>query len=368
MLFPDPSLISSSSSSSSGNGKPNDNHNYHLSTSTVIPPPRFVDLSPFDTKEAEEAVGASIGAPSSATSGQEGGMSFPEGPIVVRPPHPSDYSPETMKSMENVDFVVEDSSSSGNDDDDNNEGRTKPNAGEQRPAGGSYPLLQPVQSPKMHNPSQVPTARPPKPHPFDMEMPMSNEDGRVSLPSTINQHQPQHGHQPTLNGNDLVIDEEEEVEVHPAEPSPELTYDHCHPMYAKRLNWNWTAAGRVANQSCPDGAIGIARWSCNMDNGVPTWNPPLPDMSNCSSPWVVHLLSRIHSHRDSVLSLAEELAKGAKGKIPFSGDLIRAADIIKQLVIRLETLLEETKDDDQQERRAHLIKELLNVSFFSLIN
>ncbi|KPM10509.1 Galactose binding lectin domain containing protein 2, partial [Sarcoptes scabiei] len=140
-------------------------------------------------------------------------------------------------------------------------------------------------------------------------------------------------------------------------PSIDLVYDYCRPMYAKNLNWNWTMAGSVLRQACPAGAKGVARWSCIIENGEPTWTPVLPDMSNCSSLWITHLLERLSS-QESIFSLAEELAKGAKGKILYSGDLISAADIIKQLVIRLETKLEESKDD--QDRRAHLIKELLN--------
>lgn len=147
-------------------------------------------------------------------------------------------------------------------------------------------------------------------------------------------------------------------------PPLDLLYDHCHPMYAKGLNWNWTAAGHVSMQPCPDGAEGMSRWACTTDvGGVPTWTPSFPDMSNCSSLWVTHLVGRIRSHKESMFTMAEELAKGAKGKKLYSGDLIRAADIVKQLVSRLETYLEESKEEDQ-ERRANVIKELLNVSFF----
>ncbi len=63
-----------------------------------------------------------------------------------------------------------------------------------------------------------------------------------------------------------------------------------------------------------------------------------------------------------MFTMAEELAKGAKGKKMYSGDLIRAADIVKQLVSRLETYLEESLKEEDQERRANVIKELLNVS------
>lgn len=337
-----------------------------MSTSTPIPPPRFVDLTPFDTKEAEEAVGAGAVSPMSAH--------FPDGPIVVRPPHPNDFVTSDDEE-ENVDS-----------DDDNEDSDDGAGSEDMRPVNHFFHITSTVPShelPKQqhtnmhphqhqHEPTlqqrphhsfqhpSEPTAKPPKPHQFESELP-SAEDGRMSFTSSsVNHHQHHSTNADTNNNNEMVIEEEEEVVVQPVMPSLDLVYDHCHPMYAKGLNWNWTTAGGVSRQSCPAGAKGTARWSCIMEGGVPTWTPHLPDMSNCSSLWVAHLLERIRSHHDSVFSLAEELAKGAKGKILYSGDLISAADIIKQLVTRLESKLEESKDD--QERRAYLIKELLNVS------
>lgn len=341
-------------------------HNHHAHQASSIPPPRFVDLTPFDTKEAEEAAGAGLMLPPTSVGGSPQ-MTFPDGPIVVRPPHPNDFASIGSKGSS-----VEDVDDNTNFDEHNHSGESDYH---HRPIEPTPPS--PSRHPLTHRPITIdpngvaPTARPPKPHNWSPEQPAS-EDSRFSVTSSNNNGQQQQ-QQPNGNNNkedDMIIDEEEDVVVvQPPMPSFELVYDHCHPMYAKGLNWNWTAAGQVAMQPCPAGTEGLARWSCTMDgvgarNGhqaSPTWTPHLPDMSNCSSLWVTHLLARIHSHRDSVLTLAEELAKNAKGKILYSGDLIRTADIIRQLVVRLESLLEETKDDGQ-DRRAHVIKELLNVS------
>lgn len=337
-----------------------------------------MDLTPFDTKEAEEAVGAGAVSPLS--------VHFPDGSgIVVRPPHPNDFVTNNSDEENNdEDEDGDDLASGGENSRPSNEPQhhlpvftsTVPsllNAHEMNVPSHNQHHHHHI-DPSMHRPQHSfqspsggePTAKPPKPHQFESELP-SAEDGRMSFTSSsVIHHQPVHhpsgaeGNVGGGGGSDMVIEEEEEVVVQPPMPSIDLVYDHCHPMYAKGLNWNWTMAGGVARLSCPAGAKGTARWSCIMQNGVPSWTPHLPDMSNCSSLWISHLLERIRSHHDSVFSLAEELAKGAKGKILYSGDLISAADIIKQLVTRLENKLEEIKDD--QERRAYLIKELLNVS------
>lgn len=103
--------------------------------------------------------------------------------------------------------------------------------------------------------------------------------------------------------------------------------------------------------------------ACTTDAGnVPTWTPFQLDMFNCSSLCVTHLAGRLCSHKDSVFTMAEELAKGAKRKKMYSGDLIRSTDIAKQLVSRLKTYLEESLKEKDQEQRANVIKKLLNVS------
>ena len=141
----------------------------------------------------------------------------------------------------------------------------------------------------------------------------------------------------------------------------DLSIDHCIPNLSRGLYWNWTLAGHVANQSCPGGAKGVARWACIYYNGSPHWSPVMPDMSDCSSLWITHLETRINSGAESVVSLADELAKSCKEKILFGGDLFRATDIINQLVSRMEGALYDSHDD--QQRRSHVVKELLTVCF-----
>ena len=369
IIFPEPeSSISSDRSTSSLASS-------SFSSSTIVPPPHL-DLSIHDTKEKEE-----IPPINSATTSHQLHQHH------LRPPL---FDNNNDNNEDNDDDNNDDNNDDGNNDDNNNEDGSDDDGdhGSQQQysfqSSTNAPLLNlpPLSS---HYPSfpgtgplQEPTARPPKPDFSNSDLSNSDTDsGSFSISHSPTPHH--HHHQPNRlmpdgqginshstnnNNNDLGDNDVEEVTVVVMPPPMGMLYDgHCHPMYAKGLNWNYTLAGKVASQPCPDGAEGIARWSCNNVDGSnrPSWYPHLPDMSNCSSLWVTHLVARIHSYRESVISLAEELAKGARVKKMYSGDLIRAADIVKQLVIRLESVLEEIKDDDQ-ERRAHLIKELLNVS------
>ena len=145
----------------------------------------------------------------------------------------------------------------------------------------------------------------------------------------------------------------------------DLTVDHCPHNFSRGLYWNWTLAGHVAILPCPGGAKGFAKWSCAYYEGIPMWTPLSPDMSECSSLWINHIENRIKSG-ESVVSLAEELAKNCKERILFGSDLFRVTDIVNELVERMEGALIESGDD--QERRQHVVKELLMVRIFGFLN
>jgi len=83
-------------------------------------------------------------------------------------------------------------------------------------------------------------------------------------------------------------------------------------------------------------------------------------MSDCSSLWISHLESQLNSNSQSMVSLADELSKKSSEKIMFGGDLYRASDMINHMVVRMEQAIYESRDDDQQ-RRSHVVKELLTV-------
>ncbi|CAG2159344.1 unnamed protein product [Oppiella nova] len=157
------------------------------------------------------------------------------------------------------------------------------------------------------------------------------------------------------NNDNIIMHENNERAV-------DLTLDHCQPSFSRGLSWNWTLVGHTANQSCPGGAKGLVRWSCVYSNGKPHWTPLMADMSDCSSLWISHLETRVNSNAESVVSLADELAKSCKEKTLFSGDLFRATDIINQLVMRTEAAIYETYDENQ---RHHVVREMLN-SFVEL--
>lgn len=150
--------------------------------------------------------------------------------------------------------------------------------------------------------------------------------------------------------------------------SMSLLHDHCPPTYSGGMSWNWTRAGVMAFLPCPAGAKGAVRWFCAQTSDTPEWVPSArPDFSDCSSVWVQNIVERINKG-ESFVNLANELAeltriestdgKSSSSRNLFGGDLFRTADIVNQLVVRMEDAFELFSDDRQKNQ---LAKELLQV-------
>ena len=62
--------------------------------------------------------------------------------------------------------------------------------------------------------------------------------------------------------------------------------EFCPPTSARNLAWRPTRGGQVMIQPCPNGATGLARWTCDRgeDAASPAaWATAQPDMSDCKS-------------------------------------------------------------------------------------
>ena len=62
--------------------------------------------------------------------------------------------------------------------------------------------------------------------------------------------------------------------------------EFCPPTSARNLGWRPTRGGQVMIQPCPNGATGLARWTCDRgeDAASPAaWATAQPDMSDCKS-------------------------------------------------------------------------------------
>ena len=89
--------------------------------------------------------------------------------------------------------------------------------------------------------------------------------------------------------------------------------NHCPPVFARHLYWNWTRAGDVAIQPCPEGSTGLARWAC--DAHALSFRGGQPDMSDCKSSQVSDLETRVREEdpENVIVSTLERLTE--KGKL-----------------------------------------------------
>ncbi|XP_022238293.1 latrophilin Cirl-like isoform X1 [Limulus polyphemus] len=166
---------------------------------------------------------------------------------------------------------------------------------------------------------------------------------------------------PYFWGNPIVLNSSiivQEVTKGPSTTSPsqrspeikiplELLVGYCPPITSHELLWNWTKAGITAVQACPGGAVGSARWECDLE--TVTWKTSFPDLSDCNSVWISNLGKRIQKG-DSVVNLAGELAMMTKVKKLYGGDMIQATDIVNRLVYKLEDIVEQVSDAAQREK------------------
>ena len=88
--------------------------------------------------------------------------------------------------------------------------------------------------------------------------------------------------------------------------------NHCAPVFARNLYWNWTRAGDVAIQPCPEGATGLARWAC--DAHAFSFHGIQPDMSDCKSSQVSDLETRVREEdpENVIVSTLERVTENGK--------------------------------------------------------
>ncbi|XP_076332617.1 adhesion G protein-coupled receptor L3-like isoform X3 [Tachypleus tridentatus] len=115
-------------------------------------------------------------------------------------------------------------------------------------------------------------------------------------------------------------------------PSKNATTKYCLPVTSRGLFWNWTRVGEIVEKKCPDGAHGTARWSCSISTN--DWYPRIPSLGNCSSLWYGNFIDRMHgvSRNESVVNVAEDLARRTTKRRLYAKDIIEASFVLKGLV------------------------------------
>ncbi|XP_016890752.1 adhesion G protein-coupled receptor L3 isoform X8 [Cynoglossus semilaevis] len=136
------------------------------------------------------------------------------------------------------------------------------------------------------------------------------------------------------------------VQVPPAAPQPPALapQDFCSPKLTADISWPRTQQGQTAKQPCPVGTLGVATYMCMARLGY--WDRQGPDLSNCTSPWVNHIMQKLRSGETAAI-VARELAEQTKGLLR-PGDVpstVRAmAQLVELLDVQLRNLTPGGKD------------------------
>ena len=116
----------------------------------------------------------------------------------------------------------------------------------------------------------------------------------------------------------------------------------CPPITSRQLQWDWTPAGQEAMQLCPIGAIGLAKWSCVMqDDSSARWLGSQPDMSGCKSVAVDNLEAQVRKE-DPETVLVSSLAYLTRTRSLYGGDLESTVKIMREVASRLDYRLKST--------------------------
>uniref|UniRef100_A0A8C5HTL8 Adhesion G protein-coupled receptor L3 n=1 Tax=Gouania willdenowi TaxID=441366 RepID=A0A8C5HTL8_GOUWI len=130
------------------------------------------------------------------------------------------------------------------------------------------------------------------------------------------------------------------VQVPPPPPQPPARppQDFCIPRVTADISWPRTQQGQTAKQPC------VATYVCMAHLGY--WDPQGPDLSNCTSPWVNHIMQKLRSGETAAI-VARELAEQTKGLLR-PGDVpstVRAmAQLVELLDVQLRNLTPGGKD------------------------
>ncbi|XP_051241245.1 adhesion G protein-coupled receptor L3 isoform X10 [Dicentrarchus labrax] len=146
--------------------------------------------------------------------------------------------------------------------------------------------------------------------------------------------------------NQKAIGRSPPVQVPPAAPQPPALppQDFCSPRVTADISWPRTQQGQTAKLPCPVGTLGVATYVCMAHLGY--WDPQGPDLSNCTSPWVNHIMQKLRSGETAAI-VARELAEQTKGLLR-PGDVpstVRAmAQLVELLDVQLRNLTPGGKD------------------------
>lgn len=183
----------------------------------------------------------------------------------------------------------------------------------------------------------------------------------------------------------------------------------CGPTQARNLFWNLTRFNDLNVQPCPPGAVGLAKWRCQLqfphlrmmlkhidysqdaqqmrlwsiwqsfwtdfDGGISEavdaavrlveteldkrhWYPQAqPDLTGCHSLWLTSIEQRLKQPDLSLINLVNDLTQVTNNKKLYGGDLLLTMKIIKLIYTKISHSQEQIEDPKQREQ---VVYELLN--------
>lgn len=187
--------------------------------------------------------------------------------------------------------------------------------------------------------------------------------GELAATTTTNMATNNGGEGFAVNGEDYSISSKQQHDLHATNSvimqQPINNFDqYCSPQSSSRnLYWNYTRAGSIARQACPEGSSGKVSWFCDLERVkfVPLWSP---DFTQCKSNWLTRLANQLDRMLEmptkSQLSSSSELLKQqneqilkvvlndlslmARTKELFSEDLKRIDIMISQIITQIRSL------------------------------
>ena len=142
--------------------------------------------------------------------------------------------------------------------------------------------------------------------------------------------------------------------------SEDTMFDYCSSMISRDLDWKMTRVGQVSIQPCPNGATGLARWTCeSTPGGMAAWSGDQPDMSDCKSVMMTNLEVKVRQE-DPENVIASSLARLTGSRQLYGGDLQSAVAVIRTVASRIQYLLQQ-KSENFYKKEAFIQEVLLNV-------
>ena len=105
----------------------------------------------------------------------------------------------------------------------------------------------------------------------------------------------------------------------------------------------------MAQQSCPPGTTGLARWECrSTSSGESTWSTFFPDLSECESFWTKKIISELR-RSDSIVTISTDLVQYVSANHLYGGDIMSIISALTIITEKMEFQMNTIPTPEQRE-------------------